>query len=59
MFVTGVITQGNPQYPQWVTGYKISYSNTTNGFQFVNYLDGNQVVSKLFYDSQIFLNSEV
>ena len=55
MFVTGVITQGNPRYRQWVTRYKISYSNTTNGFQFVNDNDGIQVVSKVLYDSQIFL----
>ena len=55
MFVTGVVTQGNPRYRQWVTGYKINYSNTTNEFQFVNDNDGNQTVSKLFYDSQILL----
>ena len=54
MFVTDVVIQGNPLYRQWVKGYKISYSNTTNGFQFFNDNDRTQVVSKVFYDSKTF-----
>ena len=56
MFVTGVVTQGNPRESQWVRSYKISYSNTTSRFQYVNDDAGTQAVSKVFYDSHIFLS---
>ena len=26
MMITGVVTQGRPDYPQWVESYSISYS---------------------------------
>ena len=55
MLVTGVVTQGNPWEIQWITSYKISYSNTTSRFQYINDDAGTQVVSKVLYDIQIFL----
>ena len=56
MLVTGVVTQGNPRESQWVTRYKISYSNTTSRFQYINDDAGTQVVSKVLYVIQIFLS---
>ena len=51
--VVAVVTQGRHgpyiyAYSQWVTGYKISYSNNTNSFQAIQNSDGSDLVSLLF-----------
>ena len=51
--VVAVVTQGRHgpyiyAHPQWVTGYKISYSNSTSSFQAIQNSDGSDLVSLLF-----------
>ena len=46
--VAGVVTQGNQQDDQWLTGYRIGYSNTSSNFQLVNDIAGNNKVRKKY-----------
>ena len=46
--VVAVVTQGRhgPLYsPQWVTGYKISYGNSTRSFRVIQDGNGSDLVS--------------
>ncbi|XP_076328320.1 mucin-5B-like isoform X2 [Tachypleus tridentatus] len=42
--VTGVITQGSPLQPEWVTAYKVSYSRDNVAFSVVKSPDGSETV---------------
>ncbi len=43
--VTGVATQGRSDYPQWVTKYKLQYSNDGANFQY--YRNQGQTANKV------------
>ena len=43
--VTGVATQGRNDYPQWVTKYKLEYSNDGVNFQY--YREQGKVIDKV------------
>jgi len=39
--IFGLITQGRANYPQWTTGYKISYGNSTSNLVIMQNQEGN------------------
>ncbi|XP_033115252.1 retinoschisin-like, partial [Anneissia japonica] len=41
--VIGVVTQGNPFSPNWVTSYKVSWSDNGTNFIFVENVNGTEV----------------
>ncbi|CAK8683935.1 retinoschisin-like [Clavelina lepadiformis] len=43
-YLTAVVTQGRPNYDEWLTSFKISYGNSTNALRIVKDRNGNDLI---------------